>query len=79
VQRAVAALPSVTAPTLMIQSREDNRIDAEAAEQAFRQLGAREKRLEWITGAAHIVTVDYGRERVIDLLASWMEEKLVSR
>jgi len=63
----------------VIQSREDNRIGIEDAERAFEQLGAREKRLEWITGAAHIITVDYGRERVIELLASWMEGKLVSR
>ena len=79
VQRAVAALPRVNAPTLVIQSREDNRIDIEDAERAFARLGAREKRLEWTTGAAHIITVDYGREHVIDMLASWMEEKLVSR
>jgi carboxylesterase len=79
VQRAVAGLPRVTAPTLVVQSRGDNRISVEDAERAFERLGAREKRLEWITGAAHIITVDFGRERVIDLLASWMEEKLVSR
>jgi esterase/lipase len=79
VQRAAAALPHVAAPTLVIQSREDNRIGVADAEAAFARLGAREKRLEWITGAAHIITVDYGRERVIDLLASWMEDRLVSR
>ncbi|HWJ12485.1 MAG TPA: alpha/beta fold hydrolase [Gemmatimonadaceae bacterium] len=79
VQRAVLALPRVVAPTLVIQSREDNRIGIEDAERSFAQLGAREKRLEWVTGAAHVITVDYGRERVIELLASWMEGKLVSR
>jgi carboxylesterase len=79
VRRANAALPRVAAPTLMVQSREDNRISVEDAKRAFERLGAREKRLEWVTGAAHIITVDYGRERVIELLASWMEEKLVSR
>jgi carboxylesterase len=79
VQRAVAALPRVDAPTLVIQSREDNRIEVEDAERAFARLGAREKRLEWIAGAAHIITVDFGREHVIELLASWMEGKLVSR
>ena len=78
VQRAVAALPRVAAPTLMIQSREDNRIAPEDAERAFAQLGAPEKRLEWVTGAAHVITVDFGREHVIELLASWMEGKLVS-
>jgi len=79
VQRAVAALPRVAAPTLVIQSREDNRIGVEDAERAFARLGAREKRLEWIAGAAHIITVDFGREHVIELLASWMEGKFVSR
>jgi carboxylesterase len=79
VRRASAALPLVTAPTLVIQSREDNRIDAQDAERAFARLGAREKRLEWTVGAAHIITVDYGREHVIDLLASWMVEQFVSR
>jgi carboxylesterase len=79
VQRAVTALPRVAAPTLVIQSREDNRIGVEDAERAFARLGAREKRLEWIAGAAHIITVDFGREHVIELLASWMKERLVSR
>ena len=79
VGRAVAALPRVAAPTLVIQSREDNRISVDDAERSFAQLGAREKRLEWIAGAAHVITVDFGREHVIDLLASWMEGKLVSR
>lgn len=79
VGRAVAALPRVAAPTLVVQSREDNRISVEDAERAFKKLGARDKRIEWISGAAHVITVDFGRERVIDLLASWMEGNLVSR
>jgi carboxylesterase len=70
---AIGALPRVTAPTLMIQSRGDNRIDSAAAERCFARLGAREKRIEWITGAAHVITVDYGHEHVIDLLGAWME------
>jgi carboxylesterase len=72
VQRASDALPSVIAPTLVVQSREDNRISVGAAERAFAKLGAKEKRLEWISGAAHVITVDFGREHVFELLASWM-------
>ena len=71
--RSVAALPRVKAPTLMIQSRADNRISPDAAERVFARLGAREKRLEWISGAAHVITVDYGREHVFELLGLWME------
>ena len=72
VQRADAALPRVQAPTVMIQSRTDNRITVAAAERAFARLGAVDKRLEWITGAAHVITVDYGREHVLEQLGDWM-------
>jgi carboxylesterase len=71
---AAAGLPRITAPTLVVQSREDNRITAESCERCFDALGARDKRLVWIEGAGHIITVDYGRERVIETLADWMEE-----
>lgn len=73
VRRARAALPMVQTPTLMLQSRQDNRISVANGEHAFALLGAREKRLEWTTGAAHVITVDYGRERVIGALVSWMQ------
>jgi carboxylesterase len=73
VRRASDALPRVTAPTLVVQSREDNRISVAAAERAFAKLGAKEKRLEWISGASHVITVDYGRKHVFELLASWLE------
>jgi carboxylesterase len=78
VRRAVEALPRVVVPTLMIQSREDNRISVADAERAFALLGTREKRLQWITGASHVITVDYGREVVIGSLTSWMESRAFS-
>ena len=77
-RRALDALPRVTAPTLMIQSREDNRIGVADAERAFSRLGSHEKRLQWITGAAHVITVDYGREIVISSLVSWMVARAFS-
>jgi carboxylesterase len=72
-RRAVAGLPNVIAPTLVVQSRCDNRISVTDAERAFALLGAREKHFEWVTGAAHIITVDYGREKVAELVVAWME------
>jgi Esterase/lipase len=79
VQRAASALPLVTAPTLMIQSREDNRISVESAERAFARLGSPDKTLEWVTGAAHIITVDFGRDVVIAQLAAFMEARCTPR
>lgn len=72
VERARAALPAVQSPTLVVQSRQDNRISVADGEQAFAMLGSGEKQLDWITGAGHVITVDFGRERVIEMIVSWM-------
>ncbi len=79
VMRALAALPNVSAPTLVIQSREDNRIPATAAERAFARLGASDKRLVWTEGNGHVLTVDVGYERVLALTAEWLETHAVVR
>jgi carboxylesterase len=74
VHRARRALPTVTSPTLIIQSKEDPRIAPEIAEWAMENIGARDKKLVWTTGAGHIITVDYGRERVFDEVERWLAE-----
>lgn len=74
VRRASSSSPRVKAPTLVVQSSEDNRISVAAAKRAFAKIGATEKRLEWISGASHVITVDFGREHVFELLASWLEQ-----
>ncbi|HXN75325.1 MAG TPA: alpha/beta fold hydrolase [Gemmatimonadaceae bacterium] len=70
--RARKALPAVTAPTLIVQSREDPRISPDVAEFALEALGAKEKNLVWTEGAGHIITVDYGRERVFSEVEKWL-------
>jgi carboxylesterase len=79
VARAASLLPRVTAPTLMIQSREDNRIAPADAQRAFDHLGATNKQLVWIEGAGHVITVDYGRDRVFELLTEWLDRHRASR
>ena len=73
VSAADEALPKVKTPTLIVQSREDNRIAPEVAERGFARLGAPMKRFVWTTGAGHVISVDYGRERVFDLATQWIE------
>jgi carboxylesterase len=70
--RARKALREVTAPTLIVQSREDPRISPDVAEFALERLGAKEKRLIWTEGAGHIITVDFGRERVFSEVEKWL-------
>jgi carboxylesterase len=66
------ALGRISVPTLLLQSREDPRIPPEVAERAFATLGTREKKLEWIEGGGHIITVDYGRDKVFEEVANWI-------
>lgn len=70
------ALPRVKAPTLVVQSREDNRIAPEVAERAFARLGAAAKRFVWTDGAGHVITVDFGREQVFELTWRWIRDHL---
>src|ERR1700693_713729 len=72
VKLARKSLPGVKAPTLIIQSREDPRCPPEVAEYALKALGAQEKKLIWTEGAGHIITVDYGRERVFTEVEQWL-------
>ena len=72
VDRASSALRDVRVPTLMIQASEDNRIDHAAASATFEAIGAEEKRVVWLEGSGHVITVDTGRERVLELTAEWL-------
>lgn len=74
VERARRALPALRAPTLVVQSRHDNRIAAEAAARAFERIGAAEKELVLTEVGGHVITVDVGRERVWALIEEWLTE-----
>lgn len=71
-ESARRALKGISAPTLLIQSRADPRIAPEVAERAIAQVGAKEKKLVWAEGGGHIITVDYGRERVFEQVGTWI-------
>ncbi|HEY2897500.1 MAG TPA: alpha/beta fold hydrolase [Gemmatimonadaceae bacterium] len=69
---ARASLGRIAAPTLYVQSREDNRISEDVARRAFALLGARTKKLEMLSGCGHVLTVDFCRERVAALVREWL-------
>jgi carboxylesterase len=74
--QAQRALPLIRTPTLLIQSRTDPRVGPAIAERAFASLGMTDKRLVWTEGAGHVITVDYGRERVFDEVSGWLRDHL---
>lgn len=69
---ARASLTRITTPTLLVQSRDDPRIAPKVAENAFASLGVRDKKLVWVQGG-HVITVDYGREKVFEEVRSWIK------
>ena len=73
VRRARKTLSAVVVPTLVIQSREDPRIAPGVAEWVLAQLASRDKKLVWVEGG-HIITVDYGRERVFTEVERWLSQ-----
>ncbi len=72
VRKAQRALPDISAPTLLIQSEHDNRTTPEAARRAFDDLRMDLKKLVLTREGGHIITVDYGRERVFEEVRAWL-------
>jgi carboxylesterase len=66
-----AALPRVTVPTLVVNSREDNRIPLALAETATATMRAPVER-KWVEGCGHVITVDYCRDAVADLTLDFL-------
>lgn len=79
VGRAWEALPGVTVPTLVIQSRRDNRIRAADAERAYARLSAACREFVWIDDGGHVLSVDVGREEVFARTTGWLERFLPRR
>lgn len=72
VAEARVAAPRVSAPTLVVQSRQDNRIPPDAAERAFALFTTPERRLIWTEGNGHIITVDYGYQSIFAAVRDWL-------
>jgi carboxylesterase len=72
-KRGWQSLGGIRAPTLVIQSKTDNRVATRATERAYELLGAKEKRIEWVEGAGHVITVDFGWQHVATAIGDWMD------
>ena len=71
-ERAEEALPRVQAPTLYLQSLEDNRIRVADAEHNFSLLGSSEREQGWLSGCGHVISVDYQRDEVARRTIAWI-------
>lgn len=62
-------------PTLVCQSREDNRLPADQSRHAFARLGAADKTVHWVEGAGHVLTMDYGWPALAATVIAWLEAR----
>ena len=76
---AIPRLGFVKAPTLFCQSREDNRLPEDQSRHAYARIGAADKTAHWVTGAGHVLTMDYGWEVLADVVGAWLEARWPSR
>lgn len=76
VARGVAVrLGFVHAPTLMIQSEDDNRLPHEQSAHALARIGAKDRTIIWTRGAGHVLTVDYGWEALAATTVEWLQAR----
>lgn len=69
---AQEALPHVSAPTLYIAARQDNRVPAADASRNWRRLGAPERTFLWLERSGHIMTVDDEKHTVFLDTLHWL-------
>jgi carboxylesterase len=67
-----AALPQVSAPVLLVHSRDDRYVLPESMPSIHDRLGSLDKRMLWIEGSGHVITEDAQREAVFKAAASFL-------
>jgi len=73
--RAELHLPKIRQPALVVQSMADTGVFPSDAKILFELLGSQDKMLELIPGAHYFETDPSDRERVADLIASWVGQR----
>ncbi len=65
----------VHAPTLIMQSEEDNRLPRDQSTHAFARIGTSDRTVVWTRGAGHVITVDHGWEQLAAQTVEWLRAR----
>ncbi len=65
----------VHAPTLVMQSEDDNRLPHEQSTHALARVGAKDRQIIWTRGAGHVITVDHGWEALAATTVEWLRAR----
>jgi carboxylesterase len=74
IEQVKLELPSITAPTLIIQSPKDTVIDPAGAEWVYQALGSTTKDLYWLTESDHTVSLDVERQDVFAKVGAFLAD-----
>jgi carboxylesterase len=71
-----AALPKITAPALLIYSKNDKAVTPQErhADLIYEGLGSTDKRLMWIENSSHVITCDAQRQTVFEAASEFVRQ-----
>lgn len=76
---AIPRLGFVKAPVLVCQSRDDNRLPEDQSRHAYARIGSVDKSAHWVSGAGHVLTMDYGWPVLAARVVDWLESRWPAR
>ncbi|MEW5914846.1 MAG: alpha/beta fold hydrolase [Gemmatimonadota bacterium] len=79
VRRATQQLRELRVATLIVHSREDNRVAAAHVQRAADSIVHPVKALHWMSGCGHVLTADYCKDAVATLVVDWFEQVNAAR
>ena len=68
-----SALPKITAPVLLIHSRNDDYVVKDSMEQIYNHLGCSDKQMLWVEGGGHVITEEPTRTTVFKAAADFIQ------
>jgi len=70
------SLPAVSAPALLVHSRQDSTVEPGMMPRIYERLGSDDKRMLWLEHSGHIVTEDREREQVYQAIHEFIQQHL---
>lgn len=72
--RVKQSLELVTSPTLVIQARHDEMIDARSADVIFEQIGSKKKEIKWYEESTHVITLGKEKDQLHEDIYQFLEQ-----
>ncbi len=69
-----AALPKITAPVLLIHSRDDDYVVKDSMQQIYDHLTTPDKHMLWVQGGGHVITEEPTRETVFQAAGEFIQQ-----